>query len=102
MANVMICGMCSEEMGYSESKPCRACGFEFGMGRISGKKNLAKVSAKDAKAMAPDKKKTTSKKKHRVGAFLCKKRSGRFAPRMRLNAPGPTLGASARRPNHSA
>ena len=27
--------------------------------------------------------------------FLRKKRSGRFAPRMRLNAPGPTSGGSS-------
>ena len=68
-ANVMICGMCSEEMGFSDSKPCRKCGFEFGMGGVSQKKHLQKVTLAQQKAMAPGKKKTTSKKKHRVGAL---------------------------------
>ena len=34
LANQMICGNCSDQMGYSESKPCRNCGFEFGLLRF--------------------------------------------------------------------
>ena len=34
LANQMICGNCSDQMGYSESKPCRNCGFEFGLGKL--------------------------------------------------------------------
>ena len=43
LANQMICGKCSYQMAYSDSKPCRKCGFEFGMEKVSNKKNLEKL-----------------------------------------------------------
>ena len=67
LANQMICGNCSDQMGYSESKPCRNCGFEFGLGKLSNKKNLDKITMKQM--LNSSKQKTTSKKKHRVGAL---------------------------------
>ena len=61
LANQMICGNCSDQMGYSESKPCRNCGFEFGLGKLSNKKNLDKITMKQM--LNSSKQKTTSKKK---------------------------------------
>ena len=67
LANQMICGKCSYQMAYSESKPCRKCGFEFGMEKVSNKKNLEKITLR--KMASSSKQKTASKKKHRVGAL---------------------------------
>merc|ERR1712157_511052 len=79
-ASRMICGKCSMEQSYSPNRPCEKCGFAMiAKGSAhwedgGGTRNLATMSAKDAKKFkgglrqATSKTKTSSNAKARVGA----------------------------------